>query len=349
MGNGARIDLRRTREYAEVRAQPESWSGTLDLAEQFVPGLARLVEQAGADAGVVFTGCGVSYQVAVSAAGLYQEATGGEARAVPAGDMVLAPTTVFARGRRYAVVGLSRTGETSETLAAVRRAASEGHAVAAITGRAGSALAEAVPVAAVLSHAGGSAARWAGNLLLAVQLWAAVSGRETWRQELLELPAAGDAGLDFWAEVAEELAGGPAGRHWVFLGTGAYYGLALAGCRRLRSLAPDRAEAHHTLEYRHGALAGVTPDTLAVLSAQRRCVRQEADVLADIARAGGRTVAMAEGAQTLRAWLGIDMGSGLSDWARAPLHLLPLQLMALARGVACGHNPDGAAGTAPAL
>lgn len=343
MKHNGRAAARRSRAYAETANQPASWQQTLDLADRLMPDLLRLAE-AEPEAEVVFTGCGSSYLQGLAASGLFQEVTGRPARAVPASDLLLAPATVLVRGRRYIIFAMSRTGETSETVAAVRRTREAGHATVGCTTRLGTALTREAALALELPHADDRslvATQSGTNMLLLTQLWAAaLAGRADLRQELEELPAAAAAGQQAWEEAAAGLGEDLGRRAFVYLGSGSYYGVAAEAQLKMKEMSQEPAEAWHTLEFRHGPMSVITEQSMVVLVSTRRGARHEADLLADLARLGARTVAVGEGTGALRAGIAVELGSGLPDWTGAPLRLVPLQFLALYRAAALGKDPD---------
>src|SRR5690606_29627956 len=79
---------------------------------------------------VVFIGCGSTYYLALAAATLFQEVTGTAARGLPASELWLRPHAYLARSRNTALVVISRSGATTETLRAV--AAFREHAAGAV-------------------------------------------------------------------------------------------------------------------------------------------------------------------------------------------------------------------------
>lgn len=343
MRQNGRVAARETQTFREIANQPASWQQTLDSSDPVVAQLARLAESE-PEAELLAVGCGSSLYMAQAGAGLWQELTGRPARAVPASDLLLAPGTVLARGRRYLGVGLSRSGETSETVAAVRRLREAGHTTVGITTRPETALPRTAGYAAVLAHAADRSicmTQSCTNMLLLLLLWAsALAGRADVRQELEELPAAAGAGLEQWEAAARQLGEDLSRRQFVFFGSGSYYGLAREASLKMKEMSQEPSEAWQTLEFRHGPISAVTEQWTAVLLTSRRSARHEADVLADLSRMGAQTVAVGEGVGGLRSGLAIELGTGLGDWAGAPLHLIPLQFLALYRALAVGRHPD---------
>ncbi len=314
----------------EILNQPVSWTATLGLDA------AALCAVAPGDEELIFTGCGSSYYLARAAASLAREALGVPASAVPASDVLLVPQQVFSR-RRSRLVAFSRSGETIETVAACRAARRFGTTVA-VTCAADSSLSAAADASVNLPHAGDESVVMTQsftNMLLAVMAGCAhASGDAARLAELRMLPESARAGLPEWQRTAEEVAGDP---HWsqaFFFGTGAYYGLACEASLKLKEMTQAVTEAYHPLEFRHGPQSLLTDRTLCVHLRRGGPAGSEDDLMGDVRKRGalGVTVAPAEA--------DFCLGPGIGDWARAPLYLPPLQLLALARTALAGLDPD---------
>src|SRR3569833_162299 len=89
----------------------------------------------------VFVGCGTSYNLALSLAA-HANATGRRAIAAPGGEWTNRPRSNWPAGDKVLVVTLSRSGETTETVAAARASRAAGAYVTGITMEPGSALAK---------------------------------------------------------------------------------------------------------------------------------------------------------------------------------------------------------------
>ena len=88
----------------------------------------------------VFVGCGTSYNLALSLATI-ANAAGRSAIAVPGGEWLDAPQNYWPPWQKAHVIALSRSGETTETVAAAKASRAAGAYVTAITVEPGSALA----------------------------------------------------------------------------------------------------------------------------------------------------------------------------------------------------------------
>src|SRR4051794_35040208 len=159
------------------------------------------------------------------------------------------PASEVPRGRRYdAVLALSRSGTTSEVLAALDVLGGDASTVA-LTADGAAPLAARVDHAVVLDFADERSVVQTRFATTALALLRAALG------EALEPVAAGGEGAlaGPLPEPCDEVA---------FLATGWRVGLAREAALKLREAAGLRSEAHPALEYRHGPISAAGPGTL---------------------------------------------------------------------------------------
>ncbi len=89
--------------YNEIKSQTQAWAQALDVVT------ASHLPKAGDYDQVIFTGCGSTYYLSLSAAALYQELTSRAARAVSGGELLLNSQTVLT-DQKTLLVAISRSG-----------------------------------------------------------------------------------------------------------------------------------------------------------------------------------------------------------------------------------------------
>jgi glucosamine--fructose-6-phosphate aminotransferase (isomerizing) len=103
----------------------------------------------------------------------------------------------------------------------------------------------------------------------------------------------------------------------------------------------DWAEAYHFYEFRHGPISLVDDSTLVVGLLSDTGTEDEQAVLREVRELGGQTLAIGERSRGTDATAyAVPLETGLSELARAPLYVLPLQLLAYQRAQARGIDPD---------
>ena len=234
----------------------------------------------------VFIGCGTSYNLAVSLAVLANDA-GRPAIAVPGGEWLDHPASYWPDWRKAHVVALSRSGETTETVAAAKASRAAGISVTAITCEKQSDLArncnrlvfaETHPAEGIVMTSSASLMLLLGLQLLGYPIDKALI--ET-AEILLE---------SFDAQVPMRLGGRS---HFVFLGGGALYGIALEASLKLQEMSQIYTQAFHPLEYRHGPISLLDERTVAVIlyseaqAAEAKLAREMSDKGALVIGFGG--------------------------------------------------------------
>lgn len=207
---------------------------------------------------LVFVGCGTSYNLAMSLAAL-GNAAGRRSIAVPGGEWAARPQHYLANPGKAHVVALSRSGETTETVAAANASRAASMFVTGITVEPQSSLAANSDrlVTAETDPREGIVMTTSASLMLL--LGARLLGHHISAKTI----ALADALLhDVDAKVPSRLGNRS---HFVYLGGGAQYGVAVEGALKLMEMSQVFTQSFHPLEYRHGPISLVDERTVAVL------------------------------------------------------------------------------------
>ena len=240
------------------RVVPEGGSVVLpevSLDPEIVAGLQR----------VILVACGTSYHAAIVGRFLLERLAGIAAEVDVASefryrDAVLGPETL--------VIALSQSGETADTLGAVRAARLKGAPIIAITNVVGSALSREA-TGTLYTHAGpeigvASSKTFTSTAIACylVALWlgqrrGALPPEEGRKhiEGLLELPRLMEQTLE--QEPAVAILAREVAKHqnFLFLGRGIHYPLALEGALKLKELSYLHAEGYPAGEMKHGPIA----------------------------------------------------------------------------------------------
>ena len=332
---------------AEIMRQPHAWRRLLDIAvPRHAAALAAALDRADE---VLLVGAGSAHHVGLLAAPYFDEHLRRPARALLSSDVFLDPAANLVPGRRYALIAVSRSGETTETIRAVEAARSRGYPTFGLTARAGSAIATLADAAAVLDEvdeqsvaATGSVA---GEVVFLAGCVAALSDDEELRGELDQLPALCERQLAAWdsqaAVTAAELVPRLRDRRLVFLGGGRLAAVAREAALKALEMASLPAVAYPLLDYRHGPQAVVDGDLLAVLT--DRDAPEEHDLVFEMASRGTPLWLVTDQAEPrlreLATWT-TAIGVGLRR-SQLPVAFLPLlQLFAYHAAIQHGRDPD---------
>jgi glucosamine--fructose-6-phosphate aminotransferase (isomerizing) len=110
----------------------------------------------------------------------------------------------------------------------------------------------------------------------------------------------------------------------------------------MKEMSLSVAEAYPFMEFRHGPMALVDSEHLAVGLMSDAMGAYERSVLADLKARGARILAIGEDTANVAgiADVRLDLASGLPERARSVLYLPLLQLLAFHRAMGRGLNPD---------
>jgi len=328
------------------RVSPEGGTVVLPdigLDPEIVAGLRR----------VVLVACGTSYHAALVGRFLIERLAGVSAE-VDLGseyryrDSVLGPETL--------VVALSQSGETADTLGAVKAARDKGAPIVGITNVVGSALARE-STGLLYTHAGPeigvASSKTFTATLTACYLLALWLGRrrgaipaEDGRkhiQGLLELPRLLERVLErepAIAELARDLAGY---KNFLFLGRGIHYPIALEGALKLKELSYLHAEGYPAGEMKHGPIALIDDGMPVVALAPRDgSYDRMMGTIEEVRAREGRVIALAhEGDREIGARVSRVLTVPVSAELLSPILMaVPLQLLAYHLAVRLGRDVD---------
>ena len=254
----------------EIFEQPEALENCLrgrllpDEGTAKLSGLRLGPREIAALSNVVLTACGTSYYAGLHGAYAFEQFAGIPARIEQAAEFryrnpIVAPDT--------ALVSLSQSGETADTLAAVREAKRKGALVLSVCNAVGSTIAREAGRGVYL-HAGPEIGVASTKAFLcqvaALEMMALLFGR-TRRlsgaegaaivRALASLPDLVRAVLaknDAIARIAEKHAGA---RDAFYIGRGYQYPAALEGALKLKEISYLHAEGYHAAELKHGPIA----------------------------------------------------------------------------------------------
>lgn len=319
----------------EIESQGQGWREAISLIRASQGRLAALLE--GRE--VRFLGAGSSYYLGNAAVSTWAS-LGLKATSVPASEPLLYPNR-YLWSSDHVAVAVSRSGSTTETLEAMRRAKQAGAATLLVTTVGDAPMVNIADLSLVIA---GAAERstvqtrsFSAQLMAALAVGWQVSGR----------PLADDAD-QLWQSASElnqrsAAAATAAGTDWdraYFLGTGTMVGLAQEGALKMKEAALTEAEAFQTMEFRHGPKSMVDPRTLIVGLVSREAREQEVRVLREMRDLGARVLSIGEYPLGEPGILSLAWGAGLPSELSAPLALPTLHHLAYRRALSQGISPE---------
>ena len=330
---------------SEINSQPQVWAQALSLFEKQVDEAVAFWEQNNFEQ-VIFTGCGSTYYLGVIGATVLQEATGTPARAYSASELMLFPQTNFDRTRKTLLVCVSRSGTTRETVEAARLFRQNGAgSIAVVTCQSDSPLAQNADLLLAID-AGQEQSRvqtrsFSSMAVIITALAAALGGQE-W-QRLKTLPHTLDTLLTGSADLMRQLGEDLSISRFVFLGSGAQYGLATEAMLKMTEMTRIPSVSYHILEFLHGPRYASDANTLVVGLVSDSVYAEEVKALHGAAFRKARVLALADtdqGTGLADFHFPLLLKSGIPEWGRTILYLPPLQMLCFHQAIQRGFNPD---------
>lgn len=331
---------------AEILSQPRFWGQCLEALEH-EGSLAEVRRPFASATEWLFVGCGSSYYIALSAAASWSAITGMRARAVPASELLLFPEPVLAGSENLAAAVISRSGQTSEAVQAAQLLERERNIrTLAVTGTPDQPLEQSATATLPLLPCGEQSTvmtRSFTSMLLGLQYLAGQSGDRAFAALLGKLPALAEKAMSRLHPQIRDFVESRQFADYVCLGQGPFYGLACETALKITEMSVSYAQSFHTLEFRHGPKSIVGPETLVVFLLSESGYDAECDVLTEVKRLGGTTLAIANRAgQRARAAsdLLLEFDFVLPELARLAPYVFAGQLAGLYTGLKKGFDPD---------
>ncbi len=329
---------------SEILSEPATWKSCLKAMEQSGE-LQSLNEKLPRNIEWVFIGCGSSFYLAQAAAASWSILTGEKSRALPASEITLFPQLFPAPSQP---VVITRSGYTSEALQAAEYLETKLHLQSlAITCGTGT------PIEKIASHCIKLAAadekstvmtRSFTSMLLTLQSLAAIRGkRGEFLAALGKLPDQVAARLNAIHSTIKSLAESRSFADYVFLAQGPFFGIAQESMLKVKEMSCSYGQSFHTLEFRHGPKAIVSPETLITFIISETGFAAEVQVLEEIKKLGGTTLVISNVCDsTIRrsADYSVELSLDAPETARVAASVIPGQLLGFYTGIKKGLNPD---------
>lgn len=331
----------------EIISQPAVWQAALaELNQSEQPG--AILDQTRARTEWLFLGCGTSFYLAEAAASSWTMLTGQRARALPASEPLLFADLAYTRAANLQSVIISRSGRTSEAVRAAEFLSRQPRVpTLGITCTADSALERACDQTIRISVANEKSlvmTRSFTTMLMALQHLAA---RKAQRLDFLEaqLPVAArfETQIQAMARRVETFVHTHSFADYVFLGQGPFHGVAREAALKVMEMSCSYGQSFHTLEFRHGPKAVVSPETCLTFFLSESATKAESEVLAEMKELDGVTIAVcnrATDAIRRSSDLLFELGFDGPELAALAPSVVPLQLLGFFTGVKKNLNPD---------
>jgi glucosamine--fructose-6-phosphate aminotransferase (isomerizing) len=329
--------------YEDIMTQDTAWRAALEVVDAREGEIKNFFS--GMPDKLVFTACGSPYYLGLANMALWREELGICVTASPASEIMFFPETILPRDGNAVLLTASRSGETTETIEAVKVFAERFPGRTVLVGCKPDSTLERLADLAVIVPEGYDdvipQTKSFGSMYLACQYVAAlVTEDEKLADALRKLPELLPDFLTRWQPVVRRIAG----EDWdsaVFLGSGPLHGVAFEGALKFAEMSLTPSVAYHTLEVRHGPRSVIDEKTLVVGLGSASGASHEQQVLNELNEETRVLALMPEGGWDINNGIeGIALEMEIPEHALGLLYLPLLQLLAYHRAVNKGVNPD---------
>jgi glucosamine--fructose-6-phosphate aminotransferase (isomerizing) len=340
-------DYAQSETYKEILSQAGVWQSVLQELKQGTSG-EKILRSNNRKTSWLFVGCGTSFYLADAAAASWTLLTSDPARAVPGSEILLHPALTRSDADNLHAVVISRSGRTSEAVRAAHVLRKEMHMpTVGVTCVEKSELEAECDSTVVLKAADEKSTvmtRSFTSMLISLQWMAARrAGNSKFCSSLEGMAAQFAVQIPSLAEQMEAFVDRSSFEDYVFLGQGPFHGLAREAALKVMEMSCSYSQSFHTLEFRHGPKAIITPRTALTFFLSQSGQSSEIEVLEEMKELGGVTVAICNRAnENIRRASDLVLELNLSgdELTQLASHIVPGQLMGFFTGVGKGLNPD---------
>ncbi|MBS2039980.1 SIS domain-containing protein [bacterium] len=337
--------------FSEILDQPRAWRETLQMLVKRKDELGGWLK--GENFGqIVFVGCASSYCVAVSAAHIAQLVSGLNTEVYPSSEFCYLRRPPYDSRIKTLVVAISRSNDSDDTFWAVDKLKKLHPAVKVLGifakdgGRIQAMCDQTVILPNTLEIGPVSTRSASSSLLACMVLTAWISNKDAFINELVRVPDIyGDP--NYMKNIQDTMrklsVPKPLPLHFVFLGCGPYYGLALEAARKLREFVAYNAEAQQTLEFRHGGQGGLTKENMVFCFLSDTMRKAELDVLGGLAKYRCPRIVVLEQSDEsvkLRSDQAIELKTKVSEITRILAMYPVIHFLTFYMSIARGKNAD---------
>jgi glutamine---fructose-6-phosphate transaminase (isomerizing) len=331
--------------YPEIGGQADALAAAWEQLSRQKDWVTRYIGNSSFDE-VVFIGSGSSYYQALVMASTFRLWLGRSASAHPSSEIFLFRDQAVAKGRKILLVGVSRSGESTEVLLALDSVKDLANWTACgITCHDDSGMAQRVEclVSPLGKEKSTVMTKSFSSMTFLMQAAIAMAEGTQYSGELETVISLDRAVVERADAFAERLAAENEFQKTIYLGMGSYFGLAQEVCLKLKEMAYVWTESYGTLEFRHGPKSIVEPGTLVCVLVSENARAYELKVAEEMKAYGAFVllVTAKQGEDTAFADAVFEVGGeSLSDEARAVLYLPVLQYLGFRSALRKGVDPD---------
>lgn len=295
---------------------------------------------------IILIGCGASYNLALSAAWVMELLLKIKTRSIPGSEILFNSGLYLNKTKKTLIISISRSGETTENIWAIEslKKTSENIKILSICAYPQTSLNNIVDKSIIIEEAQEKSIvmtkAFTSFLLTLLLLTSFFSNDLNFQEELEKIPNL--LNMKKYQKEIQQISSEKY-HHFAFLGNGPFYGIACESMLLLREMVLIFSESFPALEYRHGPLCIVGPQSLITFFVSDTLKDLESSLTKDILNLKGQALIICEEANKLLkncCTYIFELYSGISEKSRGLLMIPLIQLMAFHTALNRGYNPD---------
>lgn len=323
----------------EILEQPQKYKILAEKYNSLTADLGKFIRNLNPKS-IDFVGCGTSYFLSMGCTKQIKRFSRGkvDSKFFSGSEIMLGLRTP---AKDSLLVGISRSGSSTETVAALKTARESGVKTVAITCEPESEMTKVADISINLDFIDERAIVMTKSFTSMAFLVSAFA-RELFAREK----------LNAYLKTIQEISHGLLDRslksigtlsmsqvdHFVFLGYEEYFAASMEGIIKVTESSLTQADCYQTLEYRHGPKSKVHEGTLAVISTHPKSLEAELNLAKEIASLGGKVLTISCASQ--KEFENIHTAYPWEDYGDWFLRVIPLQILGIEKAISRGLNPD---------
>ncbi len=332
--------------YLEISRQQKIWKNALTALIYDKEKNQQLIKDF-VDRIWIFVGCGTSYYIAQTASSLFSKYTGIISYALPGSEILINPDSIFLKNKKYLIVPISRSGESTETVLVAEKSRKEFHIpTLAISCDQNSSLVKAcdysIPFPFEKEKSVVMTSSFTTLLLALIYIALILRNDDATLESLFSVVGSGEKLVKTHESFIENVAANTQFNDFIFLGQGPYYGIANEAALKMLEMSITNSTSFHTLEYRHGPRSFVSENSLITFLISSSGAGWEKPMIKEIKDLGGKCFVLhGEYSQFIEQSADFSICMNQSSDMFNIFHYVPLlQLLGFYRAVSKDINPD---------